>query len=189
MTKINRIIFTIISLIVLALIVFYLYKTQDESIKNSKIIPISPVFYNSTKSLSEDEINKIILNFVQDQNFDRDFVTPVDFPPIARIIPEAYSCTEAGDEHLRAGKTEIIKIDNDEYCLTKVSEGAAGSTYTQYSYLKDIGGQVVSLNFSFRFVQCMNYDDIEQNMCKQEQSEFNLDSFVHNIFKKIENTK
>lgn len=62
------------------------------------------------------------------------YIRVIDWPPKVNIIEEEFSCIEAGSEIERAGKTEKITIDGQEYCVTRVSEGAAGSVYIQYAY-------------------------------------------------------
>jgi hypothetical protein len=69
-------------------------------------------------------------------------------------------------------------IGGREYCVTKVSDGAAGSTYTQYAYATAEGNDKTKIfTFTLRFVQCMNYDDPEQAECLSERDTFYPDSF------------
>ncbi len=107
------------------------------------------------------------------------YVTAVDWPASIQIIDEPYSCTEAGDEFQRAGITEEKTIGNKTYCVTKVSEGAAGSVYTQYAYARAEEDKTRIATFSFRFVQCVNYDEPQQSECKIEQENFNSDLLVN----------
>lgn len=119
-------------------------------------------------------------------SLDSDYISPVDWPPMVRLLEgESYSCTPAGNEFERAGKTEQVIVDGVEYCVTTVSEGAAGSQYIQYAYLRDIDGTPVAATFSFRFVQCMNYDEPNQSVCTQEQSAFTITPVIHQFFSEL----
>jgi hypothetical protein len=53
------------------------------------------------------------------------------WPPKLQVVIEPYQCTAGGSEAARAGKTEERKGGNQPYCVTKETEGAAGSIYTQ----------------------------------------------------------
>ena len=64
------------------------------------------------------------------------------------------------------------------YCVESLSEGAAGSTYTSYTYTTLKKGNLVKVNFTLRFPQCDNYDDPQKSECKQERTIFNPDSIV-----------
>lgn len=106
------------------------------------------------------------------------YITAVDWPPATNVMDEPYSCTEAGVDTERAGGTKKEDINGREYCVTKVSDGAAGSTYTQYAYATAEGNDKTKIfTFTLRFVQCMNYDDPEQAECLSERDNFSPDSF------------
>jgi hypothetical protein len=64
------------------------------------------------------------------------YIKAVDWPPKIEITNGRFSCTEAGAENAPAGLTERKNIGGVEYCVTRESEGAAGSTYTQYAYAR-----------------------------------------------------
>lgn len=113
------------------------------------------------------------------------YISVVDWPPVIASV-DTYSCTEAGSEFERAGKTESVVIDGRQYCRSVVSEGAAGSQYTHYAYLTPSeNGGALATTFSLRFVQCMNYDEPLQSECKKEQAAFTADTIVEVLFKKV----
>jgi len=109
------------------------------------------------------------------------YINTVDWPPQVRSVNEPFTCTTAGIETDRAGGTSQAVIGGDIYCVTKESEGAAGSMYTQYAYstLKD--GRVTYLTFSLRFSQCGNYNDPEKTKCENERTAFTIDQIVDQI--------
>lgn len=114
------------------------------------------------------------------------YISVADWPPIVTVTDGPFSCTEAGEEIARAGKTEKLMIDGREYCVTKVSEGAAGSIYTQYSYITPTGNNnAVNLTFTLRFVRCINYDEAQKLQCEEERMTFDIDSVIDRIVKTI----
>lgn len=138
--------------------------------------------------LSQDDLDNSAQNFFSNLNtaLDTDYTSPVDWPPLVRVLSgESYQCTQAGSEFQQGGETKPLIFDGAEYCVTKVSEGAAGSQYTQYAYLRDFEGELVALSFSFRFVQCMNYDEPKQSECLHEQEDFNITPIIHQFFSQL----
>ena len=109
------------------------------------------------------------------------FISALDWPPELQILNEPFSCTEAGSEIARAGRTEKRMVDNRTYCVTKISEGAAGSIYTQYAYAfpKNEGSAIFT--FSLRSVQCANYDEPAKRECENERTSFDMDGVVDRI--------
>ncbi len=77
-------------------------------------------------------------------------------------------------------------INNSTYCVTAVSEGAAGSTYTTYSYATEKNGKIITLSFVIRAVQCMNYDDPQQTECLKERAAFDVDALADHILESVQ---
>ncbi|HEY4493855.1 MAG TPA: hypothetical protein VJB95_00250 [Candidatus Paceibacterota bacterium] len=118
------------------------------------------------------------------------YISTIDWPP-AVYIPEdgfggEFTCTEAGNETDRAGKTEKKTINGHDYCVTRVAEGAAGSIYTQYAYAFEKDDVTTILTFSLRATQCGNYDDTEKAKCEAERASFNIDSAIDQIASSLE---
>lgn len=111
------------------------------------------------------------------------YIRIIDWPPQINIIEQGFSCIEAGSEIERAGKTEKITIDNQEYCVTKVSEGAAGSVYTQYAYAYPKNNETIIFTFSLKFVQCYNYDELEKSLCEDERNNFDINQIISDVIK------
>lgn len=109
------------------------------------------------------------------------YLTPTDWPPSVNVTDEKFSCTEGGEATARAGQTEARKINGRDYCVTAVTEGAAGSIYTEYAYAFPREDQTVILTFSVRAPQCGNYNEPERAACTKEQNDFNLDDLVDRI--------
>lgn len=110
------------------------------------------------------------------------YISPVDWPPQILVGEGQFMCTEAGEEMARAGRTEPQIIRDREYCVTKVTEGAAGSIYTQYSYITTLpDNKLINFLFSLRFVQCGNYDEAQRIECEKERAAFDIGPTVNQI--------
>jgi len=76
---------------------------------------------------------------------------------------------------------EPITVGGQRLCRTMRSEGAAGSTYTTYEYTFQKDTKVITLIFTLRFVQCLNYDQPQQGQCVAEQKSFDVNALVGQI--------
>lgn len=110
----------------------------------------------------------------------------LDWPPDIQVLDDPFTCTEAGDATARAGKTEIRIINGREYCVTEVTEGAAGSVFTQYAYMFPLNSKAAVLTFSTRSVQCGNFDEQQKRGCEEEKSTFNLDALIDQVAESVE---
>lgn len=113
------------------------------------------------------------------------YIRTVDWPPSVQVVGQPYSCTEAGAQTQRAGQTSRRMVDNREYCATTTSEGAAGSTYTQYAYALPYQRNTLIFTFTLRAPQCGNYDDPQKTACEQERASFDIDSIVDKIAQSV----
>lgn len=109
------------------------------------------------------------------------YIQALDWPPQPLLEPGPFECTEAGEETARAGRTEPTTIGGRTYCVTRVTEGAAGSVYTMYAYALPIGDHVVILTFSTRSPQCGHYDEPERIECEREREAFSMDPLIDAI--------
>lgn len=109
------------------------------------------------------------------------YIFALDWPPQVQVLDLPFTCTEAGSESERAGRTERRLVDSRTYCVTRVTQGAAGSIYTQYAYAFPSGERTVVLTFSLRAVQCSNYDESQRRECEDERATFDLDGVVDRV--------
>lgn len=117
----------------------------------------------------------LAMSFRYPEKLPAEYISVVDWPPVVRNIDEPFSCSDSGSEIDRAGISETRIINDHTYCVTRESEGAAGSVYTNYAYETVKSNETIVLTFSTRSVQCLNYDDPEQTKCIKERGEFNID--------------
>lgn len=106
-------------------------------------------------------------SFKYPERLPTEYIAGADWPPTLQITSESFGC-----------KTEKQTIDGREYCITTSSEGAAGSTYTTYSYSSLINGKTAAFTFILRAVQCANYDEPKKSACEKEQSSFDVSALA-----------
>ncbi len=135
-------------------------------------IPSSNNEEDENNSEQESITNIETIDFAFPQSLGTTYISTVDWPPVVRVEEDVYNCTEAGEETARAGQTEEQFINGHTYCVTVVSEGAAGSVYRMYSYNFVYHEQNVFVTFSLRFPQCANYPEEERLSCQEEQDSF-----------------
>ncbi len=113
------------------------------------------------------------------------YMRAFDWPPQVQIVDGSVGCTEAGSEIERAGRTEKRIINGHEYCVTKLSEGAAGSIYTQYVYAVEKDKKTAIFTFSVSATQCGNYNDLQKIECENERASFNIDSLIDEVIQTL----
>jgi len=114
------------------------------------------------------------MTFTYPEKLPETYIHTVDWPPKLQIVGASFSCTEGGQAGDRAGVTRLRTIDGHAYCVTEVTEGAAGSVYTQYAYAAERDGKTVIMTFSLRAEQCGNYDEPKKTECETERANFDI---------------
>ena len=101
------------------------------------------------------------------------YVSGQPWPPVVTAVSDPYSCPVG--ENQNDIVTERL-IGTRTYCVSTHSEGAAGSTYTDYTYRTGS----TQITFRLRFPNCGNYDVAESNACSAERASFSADQLVLN---------
>ncbi len=109
------------------------------------------------------------------------YMRALDWPPHVAVTSGPFECLTAGSEIALNGRTESRMIGGREYCITKASEGAAGSVYTQYAYAAKKEDKVLTFTTTIRATQCGNYDDPKKTECERERTTFDLDNIMDRI--------
>lgn len=168
-------------IVVIGLIFFFVYRGDDAP--NGTNSSDTNATNTASWILSEDTARGIDFRYPDD--IDTDYIELFDWPPQVAVLDEPFSCVEAGEATANAGETRREVINGNEYCVTKVVEGAAGSTYTQYAFAREVDGRVAILTFSTRAPQCGNYgdeNDEERQACEEELETFSINIIVDQIF-------
>ncbi len=110
------------------------------------------------------------------------YIYTIDWPPQIQILNNPFSCAEAGTETDRAGGTIKEPINGQTYCVTKETQGAAGSIYTMYAYAFPFEQNKTAIfTFSLRFSQCANYEDPNKAECETERASFDTNLVISQI--------
>ncbi len=141
-----------------------------------------PTIDPSWKTFTDD---KKKISFRYPEKLDTTYMRAVDWPPQVATTEGPFECTVAGSENSRAGKTEPRTINGHAYCVTRESEGAAGSIYTQFAYAMEKEGKILIFTATLQAVQCANYIDPQKTACSQERSTFDLDKVMDRIMQTV----
>lgn len=124
--------------------------------------------------------------FFYPKNFGTNYISPVEWPPKISSVDDSYVCKEEGKEVLEGGETTEFYIGENKYCMNVSSEGAAGTIYTNYSFISSIGtGEMARMDFSIKAVQCGNYDEPKMSECLAEREGFDINKIVDQMFASI----
>lgn len=129
--------------------------------------------------------SKTGISYQYPENLTTKYISIVDWPPMIQELDQPFTCTEGGSEIARAGQTTQQTINGTTYCVTKESEGAAGSIYVNYAYAFARNNKTDILTFSLRFVQCANYEEPNKTACDTERASFTPDYILDQIAKSI----
>jgi len=164
-------------------------------LKNNQAKAPSNLSFNSNDLNSEVPINTTPVNstLIEDlQNENQPPSTPIvstdlpepyisaqdNWPPIIENSSVGYTCSNSTS----AMSTTISRMVNGRtFCVTTMSEGAAGSTFKTMTYVVANGTGIKSTNFTLRYVNCGAYEEPQLSECNSAKSGFNLDDIVESL--------
>ncbi|MFA6304391.1 MAG: Gmad2 immunoglobulin-like domain-containing protein [Patescibacteria group bacterium] len=125
------------------------------------------------------------ISFKYPEKLSANFTSTVAWPPVVKVEIGKFICN--AQDGTASLPSRIIKrlVDDRVYCVEAMSEGAAGSTYTSYAYTTAQFGKLITLSFTLRYPQCLNYDDPQKTSCQNERESFDLDGVVDRMFQSI----
>lgn len=112
--------------------------------------------------------------FMYPEKFAGVYISAVNWPPSIKVSDGKFVCND----------TRRI-IDGTLYCEKIVSEGAAGSVYTDNTYTTQKDGKLVSVNVVLQNVNCGNYDEPNKSTCEKERKTFDIKPIIDSIVKSI----
>ena len=116
---------------------------------------------------------------------EKKYISTAVWPPKMEVKTGAFECAVSKSENGRPETTSTRVIGTRSYCVSVESEGAAGSVYDDYIYTTQKDGKILSVNFSLRFPQCLNYDEPNQTACIDEQRSFNVDNLANRMIESV----
>lgn len=103
------------------------------------------------------------------------------WPPTIKVENKTFSCVENNSTGPNVIRTEKVAINNQAFCRSYYSEGAAGSSYTDYTYTTSYNGKLITFNFVLRRPNdCHVYDEPKLSECQREQ--FDPNSLMGEMF-------
>jgi hypothetical protein len=122
------------------------------------------------------------ISFTYPEQLPTAYMRATDWPPKVAVSDAPFAC-EAGETEV--GRTRPFTTNGQTYCVTTLSEGAAGSMYTDYSYKTLQNGKLVTLTFTIRSTQCGNYDEPNRTECERERRSFDGDALATDILESV----
>ena len=107
------------------------------------------------------------------------------YPPKFKITEGQINCQITSSESGLPSRTVKRKIDGRIYCIESLSEGAAGTIYTQYTYSTIKNGSLIMVSCVIRYPQCINYSEPQRTECANERETFDLDKIIGHIVKNL----
>ena len=107
------------------------------------------------------------------------------YPPKFEITEGQIDCKKTSAESGLPSRTVKRKIDGRIYCIESLSEGAAGTIYTQYAYSTIKNGSLIMVSCVIRYPQCINYSEPQRTECANERETFDLDKIISYIVKNL----
>lgn len=181
---------------VIILIGFFVYLTKNYNHKKISIsnttstTSIDKNFESTTTSIIPDDwlistSTEFVFRYPDLANKYK-YITAIDWPPLINFEGINFNCNErGGSPYERAGQTKLEIINNRQYCITEIIDGAAGNIYHEYAYSFQDEQKTIILTFTFDFPQCMNYDNPKQNECKNEEDNFDISNTINLIVDSI----
>ena len=115
------------------------------------------------------------------------YILPQQWPPQLTLTSDVFSCKEGGlGINGLPGMTIQKTIGDITYCIESVSEGAAGTFYTTYTYTFQKDSKLIKLGFVLAYQQCDNYDELDKTECVNERQTFDLDTLVDQIAQTVQ---
>lgn len=143
------------------------------------IIIISGLFYYYFNK--KEEPKEIV--FEEIKAMDTKYISGQVWPPVITIFEASeLVCNETPMES-SASQERVYRenIDGQEYCISALSQGAAGSVYTEYSYSTIKFNKLITLDFTLRFNQCYNYEEDKISECVSERENFSVSNNINEI--------
>lgn len=116
------------------------------------------------------------------------YISEAEWPPVVSIDQEfnEFVCDDDSAASSLPERKMRRMVNDRVYCLYALSEGAAGSVYTNYTYSALWNKKTVSINFTLQYPRCVNYDEPQQTECQKERESFDLDNIVDRIFSSLD---
>jgi hypothetical protein len=121
------------------------------------------------------------VSFKYPKSLNANYITANQWPPVMSINSGNYACAVTASDSTQSDVITQSVVSGRIYCIDTKNEGAAGSTYSTYTYTTPKNGKLLAIKFILQYPECGNYSDSESSACTAERKSFNLDSIVDGI--------
>lgn len=123
--------------------------------------------------------------FSYPEKLDAEFIFTHEWPPAISLSNAKFVCQETDQASSLPERVSRVAVDGHTYCVFAKSEGAVGSTYTEFSYIFQLGEKILKMDFTLRYPNCGNYPEDNMIKCNKERSAFDLNKLVDEIARTI----
>ena len=121
------------------------------------------------------------LEFSYPEKLTTKYIDAFEWPPKVTVADGEFSCAETSLASSLPERVTRRTVDSRVYCMEEIIGVAAGSTYIEYAYTTAREGKLITLKFTLRYPQCLNYDEPNQSECMAERETFDLDGVIDRI--------
>ena len=160
---------------------------EGENVSQPKVkIIIEEIDNGSEKQLHYDILVDLNTEYIGSQDWKVKIVNEEEkYPPKFKITEGQIDCKKTSSESGLLFRTVKRKIDGRIYCIESLSEGAAGTIYTQYTYSTIKSGSLIMVSCVIRYPQCINYSEPYRTECANERERFDLNKIIGRIVKNL----
>jgi len=160
---------------------------EGENVSQPEVkIIIEEIDNGSEKQLHYDILVDLNTEYIGSQDWKVKIVNEEEkYPPKFKITEGQIDCKKTSSESGLLFRTVKRKIDGRIYCIESLSEGAAGTIYTQYTYSTIKSGSLIMVSCVIRYPQCINYSEPYRTECANERERFDLNKIIGRIVKNL----
>ena len=160
---------------------------EGENVSQPEVkIIIEEIDNGSEKQLHYDILVDLNTEYIGSQDWKVKIVNEEEkYPPKFKITEGQIDCKKTSSESGLLFRTVKRKIDGRIYCIESLSEGAAGTIYTQYTYSTIKSGSLIMVSCVIRYPQCINYSEPYRTECANERETFDLNKIIGHIVKNL----
>jgi len=160
---------------------------EGENVSQPEVkIIIEEIDNGSEKQLHYDILVDLNTEYIGSQDWKVKIVNEEEkYPPKFKITEGQIDCKKTSSESGLLFRTVKRKIDGRIYCIESLSEGAAGTIYTQYTYSTIKSGSLIMVSCVIRYPQCINYSEPYRTECANERERFDLNKIIGHIVKNL----
>ena len=150
-------------------------------------LAVAAYLYVNENKKPQEQLGEGSIVFLETKELNTKYISGQTWPPKITVSEASeLICNETALESSIPERVYKQIVNNQEYCITASSEGAAGSVYAEYSYSTIKFNKLITLDFALRFVNCYNYDGENQTACIAERETFNPSDNINEIVSSAE---